>query len=174
MNLLMIWAQARNGVIGNEGDIPWHLPEDLKHFKEVTMGRLVIMGRKTWESLPPQFRPLPGRENLILTRDTEWSVPRTIACHELDAVWPHIAAHQNNDFGCPVVIGGAEVYRAFMPWATGLVVTNVAVDVPGDAVAPAILESDGWQLTMSSGVKTSRTGLAYLIRHYSRSKTPSL
>ena len=68
----LIWAQARGGVIGKDGAMPWHLPEDLAHFKRTTLGCPVIMGRKTWDSLPPKFRPLPGRRNIVVTRNTQW------------------------------------------------------------------------------------------------------
>src|SRR5690554_661473 len=69
----MIWAEARGGVIGAEGGLPWHLPEDLAHFKAKTLGEAVVMGRKTWDSLPPRFRPLPGRENIVITRQPDWT-----------------------------------------------------------------------------------------------------
>ena len=73
--LTLIAALARNGVIGNNNALPWHLPEDLKHFKELTTGHAVIMGRKTWESLPARFRPLPGRQNIVVTRDPAYEAP---------------------------------------------------------------------------------------------------
>jgi dihydrofolate reductase len=72
MKLGLVYAQSRNGVIGHGGSLPWHLPEDLAHFKRTTLGAPVIMGRKTWESLPPRFRPLPGRRNIVITRDAHW------------------------------------------------------------------------------------------------------
>ena len=72
MKLGVIYARARNGVIGVKGDLPWHLPEDLAHFKAITQGCPVIMGRKTWDSLPPRFRPLPGRRNIVVTRQAQW------------------------------------------------------------------------------------------------------
>ena len=69
----LIWAEAHGGVIGAEGGMPWNVPEDLAHFKEITLGAPVIMGRKTWDSLPERFRPLPGRENIVITRQQDWS-----------------------------------------------------------------------------------------------------
>jgi len=72
MKLHLIYARARNGVIGKDNQMPWHLPEDLAHFKRVTLGQPVIMGRKTWDSLPPKFRPLPGRLNIVVTRQPDW------------------------------------------------------------------------------------------------------
>ena len=97
MRLHLILARAANGVIGKEGKLPWHLPEDLAHFKRVTMGCPVIMGRKTWDSLPPKFRPLPGRANIVITRDGEWkaagaeraaSLPQALAlCAHQPQAW---------------------------------------------------------------------------------------
>ena len=72
MKVHLIWAQSTNGVIGLDGAMPWHLPEDLAHFKRTTLGCPVVMGRKTWDSLPPKFRPLPGRKNIVITRQTDW------------------------------------------------------------------------------------------------------
>src|SRR5699024_1639276 len=80
----MIWAQAHGGVIGAGGAMPWHLPEDLAHFKATTAGHPVIMGRATWDSLPPRFRPLPGRRNIVVTRDPRWSAEGAQACRTPD------------------------------------------------------------------------------------------
>ncbi|HOW96069.1 MAG TPA: dihydrofolate reductase, partial [Mycolicibacterium fallax] len=98
MTLSLIWAQSVSGVIGRDGDIPWQLPEDMAHFKELTLGHPVLMGRATWESLPPRFRPLPGRRNLVLTRDRAYRAEGAEVLTELPADldgW---------------VIGGAQVY----------------------------------------------------------------
>ena len=73
MHIALIYARAANGVIGKDGTMPWHLPEDLAHFKQLTQGNPVIMGRKTWDSLPPRFRPLPGRSNIVVTRQQDWN-----------------------------------------------------------------------------------------------------
>ncbi|TSD99662.1 dihydrofolate reductase [Skermania sp. ID1734] len=127
----LIWAQTSAGVIGNAGAIPWSLPEDLAHFKATTVGGPVIMGRKTWDSLPPRFRPLPGRRNIVVTRQTGWhgagaervgTLENAIELAGTDA-W---------------VIGGAEIYRAAMPFAQILVVTEIDADLAGDAFAPTI------------------------------------
>ena len=86
MPLHMIYARARNGVIGNLGQLPWHLPEDLAHFKRTTLGQPVLMGRVTWESLPEKFRPLPGRSNVVVSRQTSFSASGSI---EVDASKAH-------------------------------------------------------------------------------------
>ena len=82
----LIFARTRNGVIGRQGTMPWHLPEDLAHFKRVTLGQSVIMGRKTWDSIPPKFRPLPGRDNWVITRQRDWTAPGARVAHALQEV----------------------------------------------------------------------------------------
>ena len=129
----LIWAQARNGVIGKDGVMPWHLPEDLAHFKELTQGRPVIMGRKTWDSLPERFRPLPGRANVVVTRQVDWhengakpasSLREALQiCENADQVW---------------IIGGAQIYAQALPLADEVVVTEIDADFDGDAFAPTL------------------------------------
>jgi dihydrofolate reductase len=87
MELHLIYARAANGVIGQQGRLPWHLPEDLAHFKRSTLGCPVIMGRKTWDSLPQKFRPLPGRDNIVITRQTDWHGSGAKPVASLDAVF---------------------------------------------------------------------------------------
>ena len=121
----LVWAQARGGAIGRDNTIPWRVPEDMVRFKELTMGNPVIMGRKTWDSLPPAFRPLPGRRNIVVTRDDDWSADGAVRAHSVDEAL--ILAD-----GEPVsVIGGAEIYRATMGHATDLRITEIDVDVDG-------------------------------------------
>ena len=131
MGLNLIFARARNGVIGRDNTLPWHLPEDLAHFKKTTLGQPVIMGRKTWESLPPKFRPLPGRTNIVITRQTDWHAEGAEVAHSIEqalALCPSTAEVW--------VIGGAEVYAQSMPWATRAVITEIDADYEGDAFAP--------------------------------------
>ena len=138
MALNLIFARSRNGVIGKDNTLPWHLPEDLAHFKQTTLGQPVLMGRKTWESLPSKFRPLPGRTNIVVTRQTNWQADGAVMAHAIEDALQL----------CPAdaqvwVIGGAEVYAQAMPLATRAVVTEVDADFEGDAVAPTF---DGsWQ-----------------------------
>jgi dihydrofolate reductase len=141
----MVWAQARDGVIGADGGLPWHLPEDLVLFRRLTMGSTVVMGRRTWESLPDRFRPLPGRANVVLTADRGWSA----------TFW---------------VIGGGAVYAAFLPHADRLVVTDVDTQVDGDTWAPVL--ADGWvraSRTPADGWSVSSTGLRFTVSEYARS-----
>ena len=89
MALNLIFARARNGVIGKDNTLPWHLPEDLAHFKQTTLGQPVVMGRKTWESLPPKFRPLPGRTNIVVTRQRDWKSDGARAGPVCSALFPY-------------------------------------------------------------------------------------
>jgi dihydrofolate reductase len=129
----LIYARAANGVIGKNNTMPWHLPEDLAHFKRLTQGWPVIMGRKTWDSLPARFRPLPGRTNVVITRQPEWneagaqpasSLADALAkCSQAEEVW---------------VIGGAQIYAQAEPLAERIEVTEIAQDFDGDAFAPTL------------------------------------
>jgi dihydrofolate reductase len=131
MKMNLIFARARNGVIGHNNTLPWHLPEDLAHFKRHTLGCPVIMGRKTWDSLPPKFRPLPGRLNIVVTRQHGWQAPGAKVAHSLVEACA----------ACPLestawVIGGAELYAQALPLASTAIVTEIDVDFKGDAFAP--------------------------------------
>ena len=157
----LIWAQARGGVIGADGGLPWHLPEDLALFKRLTTGSAVVMGRRTWESLPERFRPLPGRTNVVLTSDPTWAAEGARRAGSVDEVL---------DEHSPVwVIGGGAGYAAFLPHADRLVVTDVDALVDGDTWAPAI--GDEWtrvSRTPDDGWAQSSTGLRYAVSEYSR------
>lgn len=153
----LIWAEAAGGVIGAEGGMPWHVPEDLAHFKEITLTAPVVMGRKTWDSLPERFRPLPGRENIVITRQQDWQVEGVYraanvseAVRGLDRVW---------------IIGGAEIFRQVIGDADRLEVTELDVTVDGDAYAPA---KTGWRLVDEGEWQTSRTGVRYRFLGYER------
>ena len=153
----LIWAEARGGVIGAEGGMPWHVPEDLAHFKDVTLGAPVIMGRKTWDSLPERFRPLSGRENVVITRRQDWAADgarraATVseAVRARDEVW---------------VIGGAEIFSQVIGEADRLEVTEIDLDVAGDAFAP---DRTGWRLVSEGDWETSRTGIRYRFLRYER------
>ncbi|WP_332824801.1 dihydrofolate reductase [Ramlibacter sp.] len=153
MKLGLIYAQSRNGVIGRDGVMPWHLPEDLAHFKRTTLGAPVLMGRKTWDSLPPRFRPLPGRRNVVITRDATWhaagadragSLDEAIAlCADAETVW---------------VTGGAEIFRLAMRRAHLAVVTEIDADYEGDVHAPAL--GPGWR-EVARERHAGANGLAY-------------
>lgn len=130
MTIGLIWAQARGRVIGAAGAIPWRVPEDMKHFREVTGGGRVVMGRRTWESLPARFRPLPDRENVVISRDRDLRLDGARVVHDLDTA---LAGD-----GSIWVIGGGEIYAAAIDRADVLEVTEVDLDVTGDTFAPRI------------------------------------
>jgi dihydrofolate reductase len=140
MKLGLIWAQARGGVIGRDGLLPWHLPEDLAHFKRTTLGAPVLMGRKTWDSLPPRFRPLPGRQNIVITRDPQWQAPGADRAGTLDEALALCAQAET-----AWVTGGAEIFRLALPRAHLAVVTEIDADFAGDTHAPAL--GPAWQET---------------------------
>lgn len=131
MKLHLIFARAANGVIGHRNALPWHLPEDMAHFKQTTLGCPVIMGRKTWDSLPPRFRPLSGRLNVVVTRQRDWQAQGALPAGSLEqacALCP-----ENSDAW---VIGGAEIYKQALPLASTVVVTEIEKEFEGDAFAP--------------------------------------
>ncbi|MBK1681234.1 dihydrofolate reductase [Rhodocyclus tenuis] len=136
--LTLIAVVAQNGAIGRDNGLLWHLPEDLRHFRATTRGRTVIMGRRTWESLPPAFRPLPGRHNVVLTRDQGFAAEGASVVHTLPDALAIAGA------GEVFVIGGAELYRQALPLAQRLVLTEVAADADGDAFFPPVA-ADEWQ-----------------------------
>ena len=156
----MIWAQAQGGVIGDGGGIPWRLPEDLAHFKQLTLGSPVIMGRATWDSLPPRFRPLEGRRNIVVTRQAEWSAEGADAAASVDQA---LALAD----GPAWIIGGGALYAEVLPRADRLEVTEVNLTVDGDTHAPSI--GDDWAITATdpaTGWHTSRTGIEYRFLTY--------
>lgn len=153
MALNLIFARARNGVIGKDNTLPWHLPEDLAHFKQTTLGQPVVMGRKTWESLPPKFRPLPGRTNIVVTRQTDWQAEGALVAHSIEEAFQQCPAGANI-----WVIGGAEVYAQAMPLAQCAVVTEIDADFEGDAFAPSF-DASWHETTRTTHVAAS--GLTY-------------
>jgi dihydrofolate reductase len=151
MTVGLIWAQSTSGVIGRDGGIPWRLPEDQARFKELTMGHTVVMGRLTWESLPTKVRPLPGRRNVVVTRQADCMADGADVVTTLedaltdDETW---------------VIGGEQIYALALPLATRCEVTEIEIDLPrqdADATAPVLDESwigsAGEWLTGSSGLR---------------------
>lgn len=153
MQLHLIFARAANGVIGKDGKLPWHLPEDLAHFKRKTLGSPVIMGRKTWNSLPPRFRPLPGRDNIVVTRQPDWSEPGALRVASLPEALGLCAAHEH-----AWVIGGADIYAQTLALADTAEVTEIEADFQGDAHAPAF--GAEWR-EVARERHTSANGLGY-------------
>jgi dihydrofolate reductase len=155
----VIWAQAHDGVIGYAGAIPWRLPEDQARFKELTMGATVVMGRRTWESLPASVRPLPGRRNLVLTSNVDWTATGAERVGSLEQALSMAT-------GDTWVIGGSAVYDAALPLADRLEVTYVDLVCEGDAFAPR-LGSD-WHEVSGGEWLTSSSGLRYKLVTFER------
>ena len=171
MTLGLIWAQTPTGVIGDGGAIPWRLPEDMAHFRAVTDGHPVIMGRATWLSLPERFRPLPGRTNIVLSRDPAFVAPGAHVAPSLEAA---LAFAHDEAAAAGVdawVIGGAAVYAAALPFADVLVVTEVDLDVAGDAFAPPT-DPGEWEAATGPWLE-SRTGLRYRFVTHTRRAAPA-
>lgn len=159
MTVGLIWAQSTSGVIGRDGGIPWRLPEDLARFKELTMGHTVVMGRRTWESLPRSVRPLPGRRNIVITRDPDYRADGADVVTSIEAA---LAEPQT------WVIGGSEIYHLALPAATRCEVTEVEIDLrleDDDALAPVLDES--WVGT-SGDWHDSTSGVRYRFHNFLR------
>ena len=142
--IVIIAAVARNRVIGKDNALIWNIPEDMAHFKALTSGQTVIMGRKTWESLPPRFRPLPGRRNIVISRQTDYAAPGAELAPSLEAAI-QLAASAETAF----IIGGEQIYRQAMDMADRLEITEVDLAPEGDAWFPEIAASH-WQVTEKS------------------------
>ena len=157
--LRLIWAQSTSGVIGRDGGIPWQIPEDLAHFKELTRGHTVVMGRRTWDSLPAKVRPLPGRKNIVVTRQTDFMAQGATVVRSLDDALTDLDAW---------VIGGEQIYALALPRADRCEVTEIDIEVPrddGDAIAPVLDEA--WVGTPGEWL-TSDAGLRYRYHSYHR------
>ncbi|MDE6237489.1 MAG: dihydrofolate reductase [Muribaculaceae bacterium] len=147
-----IVAMSRDGAIGKNGDLPWHLPEDLRHFKELTMGHAVIMGRKTWESLPK--RPLPGRRNIVVSHNPGYA---TEGAETFASIEEAIEACDET----PYIIGGASVYSAALPYLTHLDITLIDATVDdADTFFPP-LNDEEWIVTEETGEMVSKKGIPY-------------
>lgn len=131
MKLSLVAAVARGGVIGRGGALPWHLPEDMARFREITMGHPVVMGRRTWESLPDRFRPLPGRRNVVVTRNDAWAAEGAERAGSL-AEALDLLGNAPSVF----VIGGGELFAEALPAADELRLTEIDLEVAGDTLFP--------------------------------------
>ncbi|MGP9683705.1 dihydrofolate reductase [Brachybacterium sp. AOP3-A1-3] len=187
----LIWAQARDRVIGAAGTMPWHLSEDLRHFSRTTKGSPVVMGRRTWQSFPEKFRPLPGRTNIVITRDDAFADEGAVRARDLGdalriaqetvattspeagaATAPASATDGPSDADSrPViwVIGGGSVYREAIEDADLLVVTEIDLEVDGDTTAPAVPDRLGTPVAdPENGWHEAKNGLRYRILTYRR------
>ena len=162
MEIALIYARAANGVIGRHGTMPWHLPEDLAHFKQLTAGAPVLMGRKTWDSLPPRFRPLPGRLNLVITRQQDW---HENGAQRMPSLREALLFAEQNGAKTAWVIGGGQIFADALPLARRAEVTEIAQDFDGDTFAPT-LGADWQEASREAGVGAN--GLAFAFVRYTR------
>lgn len=165
--VILIWAEAY-GVIGKDGKLPWHIPEDLAFFKSLTTGHPIIMGRKTWESLPN--RPLPGRRSIVITGQHDYQAEGAEVVSSLEEAF-ELAATQEEDV---YVIGGGEIFQDAEPFATDAVVTEIDLEVEGDRFAPILGWYNGWEVKFTDpedgGWFTSREGnVLFRTHHLTRS-----
>ena len=131
MRVALVAAVARGGVIGRDSGIPWRLPEDMQRFRTLTMGHPVVMGRRTWESLPDQFRPLPGRGNVVVTRNSDWSAQGADRAGSIEDALRLLEGEAT-----VFVIGGGEIYAAALPSADELLLTEIDAEIEGDTYFP--------------------------------------
>ena len=167
MEIALIYACASNGVIGKDGHMPWHLPEDLAHFKTLTSGAPVIMGRKTWDSLPPRFRPLPGRSNIVITRQTDWHETGAQCASSLRQA---LSIAEQTQATTAWILGGAQIYAQALPLAQRVEMTLIEQDFDGDALAPTLAPTD-WK-ERSRHTHMSSTGLRYHFVRWQRTNAP--
>lgn len=168
----LIWAQAEGGVIGRDGGMPWHVPEDLAHFKDITLGSPVVMGRATWDSLDPRWRPLPGRRNIVVSRQPEWSAP---GAERARSVPEALRAAASEDPEWIWVIGGGTVFDATIGDADRLEVTELVhpegfAPRDDDVRAPEI-DPSAYPVIATDppeGAHTSRSGIRYRFVRYER------
>ncbi|PIZ95957.1 MAG: hypothetical protein COX80_02880 [Candidatus Magasanikbacteria bacterium CG_4_10_14_0_2_um_filter_33_14] len=131
--LSLIAAISENNCIGKDNSLPWNIPEDMKHFKDITTGHIVLMGRNTWESIPEKFRPLPNRKNIVITRDIKYMVPEGVEVYS--SIDEALEKYKNENV---FIIGGASIYKQTIDQADKLYITEVHQQVDGDAFFPEI------------------------------------
>ena len=161
----MVVAVSRNGVIGNEGGLPWRIPSDLRRFREITMGKPVIMGRKTWESLPR--RPLPGRRNIVITRQPDYAAEGAEIVRSAGAALA-LCAHDPE----VSVIGGGEIYALLWPLAHRLYLTEVDMEAEGDTHLPQVLEAEWTEQSREVHAAGPDDSAGYTLRILNRTSPP--
>jgi dihydrofolate reductase len=163
--LSIIVAASDNNVIGVENGLPWNLPTDMKYFKEKTSGKQVIMGRKCWESIPAKFRPLPNRDNLVVTRDMSYKAEGAFVCHDAEMVLSSIFVSPMDEI---FVIGGSELYKIAFNYADRIYLTRIEGEVTGDVYLQGF-EENQWSLTEESDV-IEENGFKFRFMVYDKKK----
>ena len=159
MQTTIIVARSKNGVIGKDGDLPWHLPEDLKRFKSLTTNHAIIMGRKTWDSIG---RPLPNRQNIVISRDSTKKFEGATLAPTLDAALEIVEPHRS-----PFIIGGSEIYRLALDVTQTIEMTLIDAEVDGDTFFPDLNPND-WEEIKRSLQLDEKTQLSYAFITYQR------
>jgi dihydrofolate reductase len=157
MTVSLVAAVARGGVIGRDGGIPWRIPEDMTRFRELTTGHAVVMGRRTWESLPDQFRPLPGRDNVVVTRNPDWSAQGADRAGSIEDALELLESAPR-----VFVIGGGEIYTAALPFADELLLTEIEAEIEGDTIFPAWSRDEFDEVERRKGVTEGGTRFAFV------------
>lgn len=179
IEIAMIWAETSAGIIGDGNDMPWYLPEDLTHFKDATVGHPVVMGRTSWEALGDKYRPLPGRENFVVTRKSDYQAPGGHVHSSIpDAIRAAAEfAKTTNDSNTVWILGGGQVYAQCMPIADRVVITEIDMVAPDrfQVYAPAMdeeqfqVESSEWMVSEKGHpVDEEPNGLRYRFRTWTR------
>lgn len=159
----LLFAMDKNRVIGNNNDLPWHLPADLAYFKRVTMGHAIIMGRKTYESIG---RPLPGRENIILTRNKGFEAEGCTVIHTVDDILKLQETTEDELF----VIGGAQIFEEVLPFTDRMYITHIEAEFEGDTYFPEVDEEDWTVISKEKGIKDERNPYDYYFAVYEKAK----
>ena len=157
----LMWAMDNNHVIGNNNQLPWHLPEDLKFFKRTTMGHPIAMGRKTWDSIG---RPLPGRENIVITRNPEFLCEGCTVLNSVEALLEFSQQNADEIF----VIGGAEIFKLILPYADKLYLTRIYDEFKGDTFFPELNMEEWSLLSREQGIKDEKNPYDYEFMIYER------
>jgi dihydrofolate reductase len=165
LKLSLVAAVARGGVIGRDGTIPWRIPEDARRFREVTIGHPVVMGRRTWESLPDRFRPLPGRRNVVVTRNEAWHDDGAERAGSLEEALGLLEGAE-----VVSVIGGAQVYADALPLADELLLNEIDLDVEGDTFFPSWDRAEFDELSREEHV--TEDGIPFAFVTYARRAQP--
>lgn len=161
MSISMIWAMGSNGIIGKNNDMPWHLPRDFDYFKAQTLGKRVLMGRKTWDSLGG--KPLKNRTNIILTRDRNFAPGGVTVVHTLEE-----ALAEGGKEDELMIIGGTEIYRIFLPYADKLIVTRIEESFEGDTKFPEVDWNEWTEVSNTPGIRDEQNPYDYRFCVYER------
>jgi dihydrofolate reductase len=165
MLISLIAAHTKNQVIGKNNTLPWHLPDDMKYFMQTTSRHPVIMGRKNYDSIPEKFRPLPNRENIIVTRQKDFSAPGCQVAHTLPEAFERAASASTREV---FVIGGAEIYQQALPSAHRLYLTEIHTELEGDTFLPKWNKSDWTEVSRQGHPADARHAYAFDFVIYER------